>query len=271
MSAVVTPRVLATGTTRDCSPRSPTSDTGAANVSDRRAAARPAPKNIGCESTGCGVGIDALASPIGAHAIAPPFRTSRRRIAKYAGIPQHQVGELADLHRADLGVDPVRDHRADRVLGDVPAQPQVSAPRRAAIACAVCHVRTIVSPTRPIACESDPIIEIAPMSCNTSSAAIVVPRMRLSANARSSGMRGLRWWQTISMSARRSRSPTVGPYSAPYFARSITAAAPGPAAGRRAPPTRPRDRRPARSAPTSPRGCRAGSRERRRDRTTARR
>src|SRR5689334_18955266 len=85
MSAFVTPRVLATGTTRDSSPRSPTSDTGATNVSDRLAAARPAPKNIGCERTGWGVGIEALASPIGAHAIAPPFRTSRGRIAKYAG------------------------------------------------------------------------------------------------------------------------------------------------------------------------------------------
>ncbi len=47
---------------------------------------------------------------------------------------------------------------------------------------------------------SEPIIEIAPTSCSTSSAAIVVPRMRDSANARSSGTRGLRWWQTISMS-----------------------------------------------------------------------
>ena len=58
----------------------------------------------------------------------------------------------------------------------------------------------IVSPTRPIACESEPIIEIAPRSWSTSSAAIVPARMRDSANARSSGRRGLRWWQTISMS-----------------------------------------------------------------------
>lgn len=58
----------------------------------------------------------------------------------------------------------------------------------------------IVSPTRPIAWESEPIIEIAPMSCSTSSAAIVDGRIRDSAKARSSGMEGLRWWQTISMS-----------------------------------------------------------------------
>jgi hypothetical protein len=56
------------------------------------------------------------------------------------------------------------------------------------------------SPTRPIACESEPMMEIAPRSCSRSSAAIVDGRMRLSANARSSGTAGFRWWQTISMS-----------------------------------------------------------------------
>ena len=50
----------------------------------------------------------------------------------------------------------------------------------------------IVSPARPIAWLSEPIIEIAPRSCSTSSAAIVVARIRDSANARSSGMFGLR-------------------------------------------------------------------------------
>ena len=62
---------------------------------------------------------------------------------------------------------------------------------------------------RPIACESEPIIEIAPMSCSRSSAAIVDGRIRLSANARSSGTAGLRWWQTISMSRCSSRVFTV--------------------------------------------------------------
>ena len=62
---------------------------------------------------------------------------------------------------------------------------------------------------RPIACESEPIIEIAPRSCSTSSAAIVDGRMRLSAKARSSGIDGLRWWQTISMSRCSSRVLTV--------------------------------------------------------------
>ena len=58
----------------------------------------------------------------------------------------------------------------------------------------------ITSPMRPIACESDDIMLMAPRSCSTSSAAIVSARMRDSAKARSSGIAAFRWWQTISMS-----------------------------------------------------------------------
>ena len=58
----------------------------------------------------------------------------------------------------------------------------------------------MTSPMRPMACASEEVIESAPRSCSRSSAAIVVARMRDSAKARSSGTRGLRWWQTISMS-----------------------------------------------------------------------
>jgi len=58
----------------------------------------------------------------------------------------------------------------------------------------------MTSPMRPIACESDDIMLMAPRSCSTSSAAIVSGRMRESANATSSGTPGDRWWQTISMS-----------------------------------------------------------------------
>ena len=61
-------------------------------------------------------------------------------------------------------------------------------------------MRSTTSPIRPIAWESEPIIEIAPMSCRMSSAAIVDGRIRDSANARSSGTAGFRWWQTMSMS-----------------------------------------------------------------------
>ena len=56
------------------------------------------------------------------------------------------------------------------------------------------------SPTRPMAWESDDVIENTPRSCRTSSAAIVSGRMRESAKATSSGMAGLRWWHTMSMS-----------------------------------------------------------------------
>ncbi len=42
---------------------------------------------------------------------------------------------------------------------------------------------------------------ITPRSCSTVSAAMVSARTRLSANATSSGMSWLRWWQTITMSS----------------------------------------------------------------------
>ena len=53
---------------------------------------------------------------------------------------------------------------------------------------------------RPIACESELIMLMMPRSWKTSSAPIVSARMRLSANATSSGMLRDRWWHTISMS-----------------------------------------------------------------------
>ena len=53
------------------------------------------------------------------------------------------------------------------------------------------------------------MIEMAPRSWSTSSAAIVDGRMRLSANARSSGTAGLRWWHTINMSRCSSSVLTV--------------------------------------------------------------
>ncbi len=99
-----------------------------------------------------------------------------------------------------MRIHPVRDrrlivyfatYRRARSLSAGSAGP--SEPRRAFITCATCHVRVITSPPiRPIACASDDVIDIAPMSCSTSSAAIVVARIRDSANARSSGTCGLR-------------------------------------------------------------------------------
>lgn len=73
-------------------------------------------------------------------------------------------------------------------------------PRWTLFLCAVFHVRKMTSPQRPIACESELIMEMAPRSCSTSSAAMVSARMRLSAKATSSGMSLDRWWHTMSIS-----------------------------------------------------------------------
>ena len=181
------------------------------------AAAAGAAPNIGRGSTGCGVGIDALASPIAAHAIMPPLIDGVRADAEEGRVPQHQVGELADLDRADLVVErrarsPGRSCTSRRSGGPGCCRPHRRprrAPRRFFITCAVCQVRSTTSPMRPIACASLPIIEIAPMSCSRSSAAIVDGRIRLSAKARSSGTLGFRWWHTISMSRCSSRVLTV--------------------------------------------------------------
>src|SRR5258706_5606370 len=75
-----------------------------------------------------------------------------------------------------------------------------AAPRCNFILWAVCQVRMITSPTRPMAWESEDIMLKAPRSCRISSAAMVSLRMRDSAKATSSAIAGSRWWQTISMS-----------------------------------------------------------------------
>ena len=67
----------------------------------------------------------------------------------------------------------------------------------------------MTSPIRPMACESDDIMLMAPRSCRMSSAAMVSARMRDSAKARSSGICGSRWWHTMSMSRCSSRVFTV--------------------------------------------------------------
>ena len=84
-----------------------------------------------------------------------------------------------------------------------------SQPRCSFILCAVCQVRITTSPTRPMACESDDIIENAPVSCRMSSAAMVSRRMRDSAKATSSAIEGSRWWHTMSMSRCSSMVLTV--------------------------------------------------------------
>ena len=173
----------------------------------RRATAGAAP-NIGRGSTGCGVGIDALASPICAHAIIPPFTTTCGRTPKNAGSHSTRSASLPTSTEPTSRVEAVGDRRADRVLGDVAAGPvvvgrAVAGQRAAPRASSRARSARCAGPPRrrgPSPGSREPIIEIAPRSWRTSSAAIVDGRMRLSANARSSGIVGLRWWHTISMS-----------------------------------------------------------------------
>ena len=82
-------------------------------------------------------------------------------------------------------------------------EPTVSSgrrPRNLRILSAVCQVRVMTSPMRPMACESELMMEMAPTSCRMSSAAMVSARMRDSAKAMSSLRLLSRWWHTISMS-----------------------------------------------------------------------
>ena len=121
--------------------------------------------------------------------------------AEEGGRPEDEVGELADLDRAHDVADALRDRRVDRVLGDVALgrgncrcrrSPRAGGRAAGFILWAVCQVRMITSPTRPMAWLSEDIIEMAPRSCRMSSAAIVSFRIRLSAKATSSGIDGSR-------------------------------------------------------------------------------
>lgn len=98
-------------------------------------------------------------------------------------------------------------YRRARALSARPSPGRL--PRRFFMTCAVCQVRITTSPMRPMAWESELMIEMAPRSCRMSSAAMVEGRIRDSAKARSSGTCGLRWWQTISMSRCSSTVLTV--------------------------------------------------------------
>ena len=175
----------------------PAGDTKCTEVAAAAAGAAP---NIGRGSTGCGVGMDAFASPIAAQAIMPPLITACGRTPKNAGSHSTRSASLPTSTEPTSWSSPCAIGRADGVLRDVAAGPVVvgarrrprSAPRRRFITCAVCQVRITTSPMRPIAWASLPIIEMAPMSCSRSSAAIVDGRIRLSANARSSGTLGFR-------------------------------------------------------------------------------
>mmetsp|Transcript_59682 Transcript_59682/g.119798 ORF Transcript_59682/g.119798 Transcript_59682/m.119798 type:complete len:314 (-) Transcript_59682:547-1488(-) len=203
---------------------------------------------MGLMSTGCGLGMDALGSPIIAHASVPPFITISHLAPKKAGFQNTKSAifptstdpilwlipcATAGLHvylarkrrtrKLSVGVvAAVAGGTADDTAPPPPPPPPAatpcverlcfarnassaaassgSCPRCFFILSAVCQQRVMVSPILPMACESDDMMEIAPRSCNTSSAAMVCPRILDSAKEMSSGMALDKWWHTMSMS-----------------------------------------------------------------------
>ena len=73
-------------------------------------------------------------------------------------------------------------------------------PKRTLLTAASWNARCALSAARPTPWLSEPIIEIAPMSCSTSSARIVSARARPWMKAMSVGTALLRLWHVISMS-----------------------------------------------------------------------
>mmetsp|Transcript_31581 Transcript_31581/g.50739 ORF Transcript_31581/g.50739 Transcript_31581/m.50739 type:complete len:235 (-) Transcript_31581:1831-2535(-) len=149
---------------------------------------------IGRISTGWGVGMDALGSPICAYAMVPPLIIISGLAPKRAGFQRHISASFPG------SIDPTKwdmpwalagfmvylaTYRLIRSLSSsLPSSGK--APSCFFILSAVCHVLVITSPTLPIAWESDDIMDMAPISCRISSAAIVSSRILDSANATSS-------------------------------------------------------------------------------------
>ena len=149
---------------------------------------------------GCGVGSEAFGSPMFAQTIIPPLMTIFGFAPKNAGSQSTRSAILPGLDRAEHVGDAGGDGGIDRDLGDdseargscrCPRSPPAERPRALFMQSAVWMARSQFSPTRPIACESLPMIEMTPMSWSTFSAAIVSARTRLSANATSDGTFGI--------------------------------------------------------------------------------
>ena len=142
MSALPRPRTSATGDQAAADGRGGRRGRPRARAA-RRSAARWRRPSRGRRRTSAGAAPAAAwgwrrwRRPSGPRRSTPPLITSVRLDAEEGRVPQHQVGELAGLDRADLGVEAVGDGRADGVLGDVAAGAEVvgaavagSAPRR---------------------------------------------------------------------------------------------------------------------------------------------
>mmetsp|Transcript_28076 Transcript_28076/g.46095 ORF Transcript_28076/g.46095 Transcript_28076/m.46095 type:complete len:225 (+) Transcript_28076:156-830(+) len=179
-------------------------ETNAIQVPPPSPATRGLAPNMGRMYTGWGVGMLALGSPIWAQAMVPPLMIISGLAPNMEGFHRTRSASL------EGSMDPMRwdmpwamaglmvylaMYRRMRWLSSVvpsavAALSSVRGPNCLFILSAVCHVRIITSPTRPIACESLDIIESAPKSCKISSAAIVSGLILDSANATSSGIDG---------------------------------------------------------------------------------
>mmetsp|Transcript_9890 Transcript_9890/g.20638 ORF Transcript_9890/g.20638 Transcript_9890/m.20638 type:complete len:285 (-) Transcript_9890:2274-3128(-) len=210
MSFLPIPRQLSTGQSILVSPYPATVSFEAWLHSTRevRPACWPRAPNMGRIMTGSGVGMEALGSPIWAQAMVPPLITISGLAPNSAGFHSTRSASLPTSTEPMMWETPcamaglmvyLEMYRLMRALS-APASSSPSAPRCRFILSAVCQVRVITSPTRPMACESEEMMAMAPRSCRMSSAAMVSARMRLSANATSSRMFLSRWWHTMSMS-----------------------------------------------------------------------
>ena len=123
-------------------------------------------------SSGCGVGIEAPASPICAQAMNPPLITSSGRMPKNPGF--HSTRSASFPASTEPTTSPKPCAMAGlmvyfatylRIL-ELSFSPRSSGsrPRCSRILCAVCQVRVITSPTRPIAWLSLDIMLMAPRS-----------------------------------------------------------------------------------------------------------
>ena len=167
----------------------------------RRGAGRRRPIAGACR-IGSQVISEAALSPIAPHAMKPPLITSSGLMPKKAGRHTTMSAILPSSSEPTWSCDAEGARGVDGVFGDVAPDARIvaeargcssgSAPRWSFILDASCQVRQITSWMRPMPWLSEPSIEMAPMSCSTSSAAMVCARMRLSANATSSGIAGLR-------------------------------------------------------------------------------
>mmetsp|Transcript_24167 Transcript_24167/g.36728 ORF Transcript_24167/g.36728 Transcript_24167/m.36728 type:complete len:299 (+) Transcript_24167:97-993(+) len=219
MSAFVTFLVSTTAATSFPSPNRPSTSslaarplTNATDVPPPSPATRGRAPNMGRIITGWGVGMLAFGSPIWAQAMVPPLMTISGLAPNMEGFHKTRSASLEgsieptrrDMPWATAGLMVyLAMYRRMRSLSSSPSSPDDDAAFAAAasssrgpscrfILSAVCQVRVMTSPTRPMAWESLDIIDSAPRSCMMSSAAIVSGRILDSANATSSGMAGSR-------------------------------------------------------------------------------